>query len=35
LAEPHPGQLSIVLLRDHLLALVWVWINDVRNGNLS
>ncbi len=36
LAEPHPGQLPVVLLRDHLLALVWVSIHEPRlNGNLS
>jgi hypothetical protein len=36
LAEPHPGQLPIVLLHDHLLALVWVWIHEPRcNGILS
>jgi hypothetical protein len=36
LAEPHPGQLPVVLLHDDLLALVWVWIHEPRrNANLS
>lgn len=38
LAEPHPGQLPVVvLLRDHeMLVILWIWIHDLSlNGNLA